>query len=85
MGDERDAVKRWRAGQRAAERAARELQAREGARPERAVAESLAAVNALEAAGQWPSPRDPASERAVQKVRARWALVERRARRSRTR
>ena len=82
---ERQAVLAWRAGQRAAERRQRELMREEGARPERAVAESLAALNALDEMGLWPGPRDPASEEAIERVRRRWARIQRRARAARTR
>jgi hypothetical protein len=85
MTDDRFSIRRWRAGQQAAAQLQRELSAREGARPARAIAESFAALNALEAMGLWPGPRDPSSERGVQRVRARWARMERRARRARSR
>jgi hypothetical protein len=35
--------------------------------------------------GLWPSPRDPVTERSIERVRARWALVEKRAKRARAR
>ena len=50
-----------------------------------AVAESLAALEALADMGLWPGPRDPASEREVREVRRRWARIQRRARASRQR
>ena len=82
---ERQAVLAWRAGQGEAERRRRELMREEGARPEQAVAESLAALNALADMGLWPGPRDPASEEAIERVRRRWARIQRRARAARTR
>jgi hypothetical protein len=83
--DERARIRRWRRGHQMAEQRQRHLQAVEGPRPERAVAESLSALNALDEMGQWPGPRDPVSEQAVERVRRRWALVQRRAKQSRTR
>jgi hypothetical protein len=47
---------------------------------EQAVAEALAALDALEAMGAWPGPRDPLSELAVEVVRRRWARIQTRAR-----
>ncbi|MCC7536271.1 MAG: hypothetical protein IT379_08660 [Deltaproteobacteria bacterium] len=79
----RDEVLRWRRGQAAAEKRQRELLRARGPRPEQAVAEALDALEALEAMGVWPGPRDPASERAVEEVRARWVRIETRARASR--
>ena len=78
--DERAALLRMRAGHAAAARRQKELLAAEGPRPDQAVAESLAALDALAAMGLWPGPRDPASERQVEKVRVRWARIQRRAR-----
>ena len=75
MSDEAARFRRWRAGQQAASRRQRELEAAEGARPERAVAEALAALDALEAMGLWPGVRDPVAERAIATVRARWARI----------
>lgn len=80
MTDTRATIQRWRAGQAAAAVRQRELLAVEGARPEQAVAEALAALNALEALGQWPGPRDAVSEEAVLVVRRRWARIQTRAR-----
>jgi len=85
MTESREAILRWRAGHEAAARKQRELIAQEGARPEQAIAESLAALNALEAMGQWPGPRDPISEQAVDQVRRRWARVQQRAKHTRSR
>jgi hypothetical protein len=85
MSSERDALRRWRAGHAAAAAAARELFRREGPDPERAVAECLAALSALEVQGLWPGPRDPVSEAAVQRVRTLWARLEIRARQARAR
>jgi hypothetical protein len=45
-----------------------------------AVAEALAALDALEAMGAWPGPRDLLSEQAVEVVRRRWARIGTRAR-----
>lgn len=78
--DERSAVRQWLAGQRAAADAQRTLQAAEGPRPARAVAQSIAALESLAAMGRWPAPRDPWSERGVEEVRARWVRIQRRAR-----
>jgi hypothetical protein len=72
-----------RRGQQAAAARQRELMHAEGPRPEQAVAEALAAAAALAAAGEWPRPRDPVSERAVEEVRSRWARIEQRARQAR--
>jgi hypothetical protein len=85
MRDEGRSIRRWRAGHRAAARLQRLQLVREGAKPAQAIAESLAALNALEAMGLWPSPRDPVTERSIERVRARWALVEKRAKRARAR
>ena len=75
--DEREALRRWRQGQAAAAQRQNELSSLEGPRPEQAVAESLAALNALAEMGMWPGPRDPVSERRVESVRHRWARIER--------
>jgi hypothetical protein len=75
--DERTALQRWRRGQTAAAQRQNELASLEGARPEQAIAESLAALNALAEMGLWPGPRDPVSERQVEAVRARWARIQR--------
>jgi len=80
MQDERAAVLRWLAGQRASARLQRALQAAEGPQPERAVAQSLSALSALEAMGRWPGPRDALSQRAVEEVRRRWVRIQNRAR-----
>lgn len=61
----------------------RELLRAEGPRPEQAVAEAIAAAEALADEGKWPAPRDPVSERAVEEVRRRWALIEHNAKRAR--
>jgi hypothetical protein len=73
-------VLRWRKGQDAAATRQRELLRQEGARPEQAIAEALAALEALAAMGLWPGPRDPVSERGVSEVRRRWARIQRNAR-----
>ncbi|MBZ0117926.1 MAG: hypothetical protein K8H88_13065 [Sandaracinaceae bacterium] len=77
MTDEREALRRWRQGQAAAAQRQKELACLEGPRPEQAIAESLAALNALAEMGLWPGPRDPVSERQVEAVRRRWARIER--------
>ena len=82
VGDEALEVRRWRRGQAAAERRQRELTLLEGCQPSRAVAESLAALDALAAMGLWPGPRDPAAEHEVEQVRRRWARIQRRAKRA---
>src|SRR5262249_26424123 len=66
--DEAALVKRWRLGHAAAAERQRRLLAEEGARPAQAVAESLSALNALEALGLWPGPRDEISELGVEQV-----------------
>lgn len=75
------ALQRMRGGHAAAERRARSLRAAEGPDPDAAVREALAALESLARMGHWPGPRDPASERQVAEVRARWARIQRRARR----
>jgi hypothetical protein len=61
------------------------LMREEGACPEQAVAEALAALSSLMVMGRWPGPRDPASERTVEEVRRRWVHIERRAQKKRER
>ncbi len=78
--DEGERIRRWRRGMQAAEERQRALRAAEGPRPAQAVAESLSVLNALEAMGRWPGPRDPISEQGVQHVRERWARIQGRAR-----
>ncbi len=78
--DERAAIARMRAGHAAAARRQLALLAEEGPRGEQAVEEANAALAALAAMGMWPGPRDPASERQVEAIRARWARIQRRAR-----
>lgn len=73
-------VLRWRKGQEAGAARQRELLREEGPRPEQSIAEALDALDALAAMGLWPGPRDPVSERGVQEVRRRWALIQRNAR-----
>lgn len=77
--DEAALVKRWRLGHAVAADRQRRLLAEEGPRSAQAVAESLAALNALEAMGLWPGPRDEIAERGVEQVRHRWAKVQKRA------
>jgi hypothetical protein len=72
-------VKRWRLGHAIAAERQRRLLAEEGPRPAQAVAESISALNALEAMGLWPGPRDEIAERGVEQVRRRWAKVQKRA------
>lgn len=84
MDDERTAVKRWLAGQRASAHRQRTLQAMEGPRPARAIAQSLSALSALETMGRWPGPRDVVAERAIEEVRRRWARIQKRARAARS-
>jgi hypothetical protein len=83
--DEAAAVRRWKRGHEQAARRQRTLLAAEGARPAQAVAESLSALNALDAMGVWPGPRDPVSEQGIERVRRRWALVQHRAKQARAR
>lgn len=78
--NERQAVQRWLRGQAAASHKQKELLLREGPNPKQAVAESLAALGALERMGLWPGPRDPVSEREVIRVRKLWARIQKRAR-----
>jgi len=80
MHDDKTLVRRWLAGQRAAEQMQQRLRAAEGPQPERAVAQSISALESLAAMGRWPGPRDARSERAIEEVRARWARIQRRAR-----
>ena len=72
-------MKRWRLGHAAAAERQRRLLAEDGPRPDQAVAESLSALNALEAMGLWPGPRDEIAELGVEQVRLRWAKVQKRA------
>ncbi len=78
-------MQRWRRGQAAATERQAELAAAEGPRPEQAIAESFAALNALAEMGTWPGPRDPESERQIEAVRARWARIQRLSKRGRER
>lgn len=80
MQDEKALVRRWLAGQRAAEQMQQRLRASEGPQPERAAAQSISALESLAAMGRWPGPGDAQSELAVEEVRARWARIQRRAR-----
>ncbi|MBP6630688.1 MAG: hypothetical protein KA297_14730 [Kofleriaceae bacterium] len=57
-----------------------ELRRAEGPDRAQAVRECVAALGLLSAAGTWPGPRDPVSQRGVEQVRARWARIQRRAR-----
>ncbi len=76
---ERDAIQRMLRGFRAAEKKQRELMRAEGPAPEQAVAEAIAAADALAEQGTWPGPRDPVNERAVERVRSLWARIGRNA------
>jgi hypothetical protein len=80
LAESKAVVMRWRRGQDAAARKQRELLAAGEVESERAVAEALAGLEALEAMGVWPGPRDPYSEHAVEVVRRRWARIQTRAR-----
>ncbi|MEW5741767.1 MAG: hypothetical protein AB1938_22800, partial [Myxococcota bacterium] len=83
--DEAAAITRWKKGHEAAARRQLQLLREEGPNPAQAVAEAGSALNVLESEGSWPGPRDPVSQLAVEQVRRRWALIERRARQLRTR
>lgn len=83
--DQAAAVRRWKRGQALAAARSREVAAREGPRPEQAVAEALSALSALARMGMWPGPRDAVSEDAVLQVRRRWARIQKRARQARSR
>lgn len=79
MSDSKDAVRRFLSGHRAAELRQQALRREQGPQPDQAVAEAIAAVAALAAMGDWPGPRDPASEAAVVQLRRRWVKIEQRA------
>jgi len=83
--DEAAAIRRWKQGHAKSAQRQRSLLAAAGAQPALAVAESLSALNALEAMGMWPAPRDAISEQGIQQVRRRWARVQHRAKQTRTR
>jgi hypothetical protein len=83
--DQAAAIRRWRRGQALAAARSREVVAREGPRPEQAVAEALSALSALKTMGLWPGPRDPVSEAAVLQVRRRWAKIQKRAKQAQSR
>lgn len=83
--DEAAALRRRKRGYEKATKRQHSLLAAEGAQPTLAVAESLSALNALEAMGMWPAPRDASSEQGIQQVRRRWARVQHRAQQARTR
>jgi hypothetical protein len=83
MADQRAAFRRWRRGHQAAARRQQQLLAEEGARPDVAIAESRAALNALEQISGFPSDRDPVAEAAIDDVRRRWARVQQQAKRAR--
>ncbi len=79
------AVRRWLQGQARTAVRSQQAAAADGPNPEQAVAEALAAVNALAEMGMWPGPRDPANEAAVIVVRRRWARIQKKAMRDRSR
>jgi hypothetical protein len=72
---ERECVQRFVAGHRAAAAMQRHLLAERGAQPAQAIAECLEVLTVLEESGRWPGPRDAASERDIERVRASWAKV----------
>lgn len=80
---EQDAIARMIRGFRATAIRQRELLVAEGPRPEQAVAEAIAAADALAEEGKWPAPRDPVNERAVEGVRRRWVRIGQNARQAR--
>jgi hypothetical protein len=67
--DEAAAIRRWKRGHAKSAQRQRSLLAAAGAQPALAVAESLSALNALDAMGMWPAPRDAISEQGIQQVR----------------
>ena len=77
MRDTPARVRQFLAGHRAAAAKQRELTAARGPDGPQAVAECLAALDALEAKGLWPGPRDPVSEREAERVRRLWAKAKR--------
>jgi hypothetical protein len=81
--DRSNAIVRMRRGHAAAAARRRELMRKEGPRPKQAVAEAIAATEALAAQGLWPGDRDPVRARGVELVRQRWVRIERRAKKSR--
>ena len=83
--DQATAVRRWKRGQELAAAKSREVAAQDGPRPRQAVAEAVAAANAMGAMGLWPGPRDPVNEAAVLNVRRRWARIQQRAKQAHTR
>ncbi len=80
--DEKRAVRAMLRGYRAAELRQLELRAREGPRPEQAVAESLSALNAAKDMGLWPAPRGAVEQSDIERVRRRWARVQNRAKKA---
>ena len=78
-------MKRFLAGHRAAAERAARARAVEGPRRERAIRESLAALNAAEEMRIWPGPRDVRCEVTVARVRQRWVAVQKRAGQARQR
>lgn len=79
MSEAKEAMRRFLRGHRAAELRQQDLRREQGPQPAQAVAEALAGAAALAAMGEWPGPRDPASEAAVVQLRERWVRIERRA------
>ena len=62
-------------GFRAATLRQQQLRKVEGPRPQQAVAEAIAAANALATERKWPGPREAVTERAVEGVRRRWVRI----------
>lgn len=83
--DEAAAIRRWKRGQARATQRQRSLLAVNGPEPAVAIAESLSALNAVDAMGMWPAPRDAISEQGIDQVRRRWARVQHRAKQARPR
>lgn len=77
MRDTAARVRQFLSGHRMAAQRQRELLEARGPDPKQAVAECLAVLEALEAKGLWPGPRDPVSEREAARVRELWAKVKR--------
>jgi hypothetical protein len=78
--NEAEALRRFLAGHEAAAILRRQLRREEGPDPERAAREVVDALQDLMDRGLWPGPRDRVSERQVDEVRRRWALIQHRAR-----
>jgi hypothetical protein len=76
MTADQRALRAFLYGHRAADRRQRALLVERGPQPSQAVAESLAAANALEHMGMWPGPRSKHQQLEVDRVRRRWARIE---------